>query len=91
VWEALAKPGQVGFFTKDRGDGSFDYDCDGQTLVEHAVANPGYCVCGSFGGCSVSTGWSASVPACGVAASYDVGGDGRTCAPIVETRVQGCR
>jgi len=26
-----ARPGQTGFFTVDRGDGSFDYNCDGST------------------------------------------------------------
>ena len=32
---AAAKPGQKQTFTKDRGDGSFDYDCDGKIAKKY--------------------------------------------------------
>ena len=38
-----ARPGQTDWFTTDRGDGSFDYDCDGTEAVELADAVSGGC------------------------------------------------
>lgn len=34
---ALAHPGQTGRFETDRGDGSFDYDCDGRETGIYTV------------------------------------------------------
>jgi hypothetical protein len=54
-----AHPGQSAFFDGHRGDGSFDYDCDGQETLEWD----------SFGACDiicdVTEGWLGTVPACG--------------------------
>ena len=59
-----ARPGQTAYFTIDRGDGSYDYDCDGTETHEEPNVNS----------CSWSTGtpcwtggWYSSLPACGVA------------------------
>jgi len=35
-----AFPGQTQYFDKDRGDGSFDYDCSGAITLEYASADP---------------------------------------------------
>ncbi|MFH1808606.1 MAG: hypothetical protein ABIJ09_07670 [Pseudomonadota bacterium] len=50
---ADAYPGQQFYFTTDRGDGSFDYDCDRATLKETTVSHLG-CDCGS-GSCGPQT------------------------------------
>ena len=57
-WQA--KPGQTGWFEDDRGDGSFDYNCDG---IETYQMDPMfYC----NGACNFSTpGWYGFKPLCG--------------------------
>jgi hypothetical protein len=69
---ANAHPGQTSFFTTNRGDGSFDYNCDGtQESQQGTAANT--CVpndtCGQ--GCTVagSEGW-VSDPGCGNSGSW---------------------
>lgn len=50
---ANAYPGQWQYFTAQRGDGSFDYDCDGNDIPEYDVAScqwiPYGCGQGGFG------------------------------------------
>lgn len=41
----LAFPGQVKFFPTNRGDGSFDYDCDGQETKQYPNVNGSTCAC----------------------------------------------
>jgi hypothetical protein len=87
-------PGQTAFFTVDRGDGSFDYDCNGGETAAHPRSDSRLCICGVGGavvGCSRSSGWAGAVPACGETAAWNAGGDGATCDPVVETATQGCR
>ena len=65
---ALAMPGQTGWFTEDRGDGSFDYDCDGaekqhwEDIAEckvGCVGTPGWATDGTEpAGCGVKATWS---------------------------------
>lgn len=86
---AKAHPGQTSFFTTDRGDGSFDYDCNGKADEELVTVDPQFCVCGN--GCSVSTGWRDPIPSCGMAGNFAVGGDGKTCDAIVVSVTQPCR
>lgn len=75
---AEAKPGQTKFFERDRGDGSFDFDCDGAAQQERAVRSNGRCtwttnfggigLClssGGGGGTGTVNGWRDDVPACG--------------------------
>ena len=67
-----AAPGQAGYFTNSRGDGSFDYNCDGQQ--ESELGNNGACA-----GINVSlndacilsvAGWDGGVPSCGSTGDY---------------------
>lgn len=36
---ANAKPGQTAWFTTNRGDGSFDYNCDGSSTQQYTTTN----------------------------------------------------
>jgi hypothetical protein len=58
---AEAKPGQTGYFTTDRGDGSYDWNCSGDT---ESSTPAGAC---SFNGsdCTFAVGWDGAAPACG--------------------------
>ena len=58
---ADARPGQTQFFSTDRGDGSFDYDCTGAGDSDRPTGN-----C-SFNGsdCGFAEGWEDAPPACG--------------------------
>lgn len=63
-YNADAKPGQTEFFSDNRGDGSYDYDCDGTEERRYYVA--GSCQVVSSG-CDYSPGWSnGNVPSCGL-------------------------
>lgn len=59
-----ARPTQDGFFGVDRGDGSFDYNCDGNEESVFPIS----------GGCTTtsncSSGWNVSPPPCGQSGSY---------------------
>jgi hypothetical protein len=59
-----AHPGQPDFFPIDRGDGSFDYDCDGVETVLYTAETS----C-DWGWCD-GEGWSDGVPDCGVTANW---------------------
>jgi len=75
-----ANPDQDSFFAEARGDGSFDYDCDGGIDKEYTKTySRGSCVrrdTGSGYDCefedtdNVSTGWQNSVPNCGNSGTY---------------------
>jgi hypothetical protein len=63
-----AHVGQINYYGVDRGDGSYDYDCDGsETQSQPSMAR---CDCGS--GCDTGgrTGWASTVPACGDSGSF---------------------
>ena len=53
-----AFPGQTNFFATDRGDGSFDYDCNGESQRE--LTQTGSCDNGT-----ANEGWDGAVPAPG--------------------------
>lgn len=63
-----AHPGQLKFFLRQRGDGSFDYDCDGAQTPEAVAASGG---CKSITRFAIPTrcwpepGWIKAAPACG--------------------------
>ena len=71
---ADAKPGQTKLFSVNRGDGSFDYDCDG--IVTKAYNDSTYAVCSSAnvcvfpGDCSLQKPFSWSDIGCGVTLSF---------------------
>ena len=66
-----ANPGQSSFFTTDRGDGSFDYNCDGNDEKFDQRTGTYSCsattVLGLYVSCSGNAGWmnSGSGPSCG--------------------------
>ena len=62
---AQVHPGQTGFFYKDRGDGSFDYDCDGQ--AKRRIVDRAFCREKEDGAsCSYASGWlQHKIPRCG--------------------------
>ena len=79
-------PGQAGYFTAERGDGSFDYNCD--SLATQQYSDVGSCSCSVT--CDVTAiGWNGSVPACGVSGNYmPSAGSFATCGSAT---VQACR
>lgn len=73
---ADAFPGQVAYFEVDRGDGSFDHDCDGTEEVEGGVAEcptvKGVTWCGwdRAGVAPFVPGWVGAPPDCGTSGNY---------------------
>jgi hypothetical protein len=78
---AEARVGQTMFYATHRGDGSFDYDCDGMQL--QSSTSVGRCECS--GGCELAgtraMGWASTVPACGMSASFIRGCAGSAMCP----------
>lgn len=63
-----AHPGQTKYFAQQRGDGSFDYDCDGKQTRKDEVVSEGCKELTTLGyptHCWADQGWQKSVPACG--------------------------
>lgn len=81
---ADAHPGQAAYFDIDRGDGSFDYDCDGsqeQRWTSQAACSVIWTGCSvggpPIGNCYLTaSGWNGSVPNCGVSGNYVASGLG---------------
>jgi hypothetical protein len=69
---AEVKPGQTSYFSEDRGDNSFDYNCDGQETKKAPLGAAGTCAALSDI-CSAADGWSGSPPACGASGTYKSG------------------
>ena len=97
-YNADAKPGQTEYFDSHRGDGSYDYDCDG--IEERRYGMWGSCQVG-VSGCDYNPGWSnGNVPSCGLARDwiascefqFELSG-GATCIEIDEPfpRIQTCQ
>jgi hypothetical protein len=62
------RPGQVRFFPQQRGDGSFDYDCDGQSSRQEEIVSGGckeITLLGIPTHCWADAGWHGAVPECG--------------------------
>jgi hypothetical protein len=63
-----ARPGQTRFFAQHRGDGSFDYDCDGKPSEAEQIVSGGckeITLLGYPTHCWADVGWQGGVPACG--------------------------
>lgn len=64
---ANAKPGQAAYFTTNRGDGSYDYNCVNGDEKQNATYTPG--ACGNCGGYTTDNQWTnpgdLATPACG--------------------------
>ena len=92
-----ANPGQTGFFGVSRGDGSFDYNCDGSQ--EKELSDKAACadllgveVCGAG---AYSAGWVGSTPSCGSYGNWgsdcDWWADIAGCEHITSSTQQACR
>ncbi len=83
-----ARPGQTKWFASDRGDGSFDYDCDG--MGTKRFPQVGAC---TLAICGVQAeGWKDVAPTCGSQHGWVVRCVGvGICVPDTEVRTQDCR
>ena len=96
---ADARPGQTSWFTTDRGDGSYDYSCDG--TEEKRWSELAQCKVDAQTNCSADPpGWAppqgTSIPDCGVEQSFAEscsysGGMYPSCSPDRRSRTQECR
>ncbi len=85
---ADANPTQAGYFETDRGDGSYDYDCNGVNDAQYTSTGS----CGGWPACTTYAGWKALVRACGVSGNYLTScSTGIGCTEYTETRTQSCR
>ncbi len=79
-------PGQTAFFDSDRGDKSYDYDCDGIARTELNATG----TCGTLL-CNVTPGWVGLVPGCGEQGPWLVDCQQLvTCSQMQEQRLQAC-
>lgn len=72
---ANAHPGQTSYFTTNRGDGSYDYNCDGSQSKEYTSTSAFCAICAYEPPCTLTavghTGWTASTaPSCGSSGTY---------------------
>jgi len=92
-----AHPGQDRFFPQHRGDGSFDYDCDGRVTKREEVASAGcreVTILGIPTRCWADPGWVGAAPDCGQQGKWlaDCEVSTLSCGPAKEPRViQDCR
>jgi hypothetical protein len=83
-----ANPGQTGYFSTDRGDGSYDYDCDSVESKELSAKAS----CDLLCLVGFSAGWDGSAPACGVTGQWASTCDILSVCDLVTTPVtQACR
>ena len=67
----LANPGQTGFFSSDRGDGSFDYNCDSSQEKQYTSSGSCNSWGSNVGDCTFDTqGWTGGTPNCGVSSDW---------------------
>ncbi len=86
-YNSSASPAATSYSSSQRGDGSWDWNCDGtQTKYYTSV---GTCS-GAVWVCSWSAGWSGTVPSCGASASWIDGCDGFLCEDSTTTQTQPC-
>jgi hypothetical protein len=84
-----ANPAQTAWFTDDRGDGSFDYDCDGDEVQQSTARG----ACQALAFCSATQGWQQqTAPGCGDPGKWVTGCGGvfPLCPATTEDRVQEC-
>ena len=92
-----ARPGQTRWFAQHRGDGSFDYDCDGKPSRQEEIVSGGckeITLLGIPTECWADVGWQGGVPDCGQKGRWLRDCQVRTlsCSVMQEDRaVQSCR
>ncbi|MEK9180590.1 MAG: hypothetical protein AAB897_04230 [Patescibacteria group bacterium] len=85
----LVFPGQTSYFTTSRGDGSFDYNCDGVETTVFNLGNAPNDGCGGIDVCTYDGYYVLAPPACGGGGQYLVDiCSGNRCTKI--TQAQGC-
>ncbi len=87
-----AHPGAPDWQTQHRGDGSYDFDCDG--VEEKMETDLGSCYVDNVGLCHLQqAGWVGGVPACGVTSNWlsSCVGIEAYCHQTVSLVVQACR
>jgi len=86
---ADANPTQGGYFATDRGDGSYDYDCNGVNDLQYTDRGS----CGGWPACTTYGGWANFVRACGTSDDYltSCSTSLTSCTEYTEIRTQGCR
>ena len=94
---AQANPMQTAWFDTHRGDGSYDYNCDGNETQQDTTIGD----CAYVGCMADPIGWDGAVPACGTPGYYLLDADscslgcvGFCCNPggdSYDTRIQSCR
>ena len=86
---ADANPTQAGYFDVDRGDGSYDYDCNGVNDQQYTSRGS----CGGWPACTTYAGWVTAVIRCGRTDDYitSCSTDWTSCTEYAETRTQACR
>jgi hypothetical protein len=84
-------PGQLGWYSIHRGDGSYDYDCN--SVDERQNNETGFCdwPCEIFNG--FDDGWTSGVPSCGQYGDWlsDCSLDWFSCDETKDRRLQTCR
>lgn len=92
-----AHPGQMRFYSQHRGDGSFDFDCDGKSAKREDVTSAGCRSSTTLGiptQCWADVGWQGQSPGCGEQGKWLAECQISTfsCQPAKELRqVQECR
>jgi hypothetical protein len=65
-YNSSANPSQTSYSTSQRGDGSYDWNCDGSQTKYYTSSGD----CSGWITCAYSAGWDGSTPACGGSGSY---------------------
>ena len=86
---ADANPAQAGYFTTDRGDGSYDYDCNGNNDQMYTSRGS----CGGWPACTTYAGWVDSVQRCGYTDDYltSCSTGWTSCTEYTSSTTQSCR
>ncbi len=87
-YNADASPAATDFFQNNRGDGSWDYNCDGSQ--EKSLTDRGNCS-GAVWICTTTTGWASSAASCGATGSWIYDCSGFSCGEDTTTKQQTCR
>jgi len=70
---ASANPGSTSYYASNRGDGSYDYDCDGSESRYYTTSYACSYDWSGFSCDSYTNGWTGSTPGCGSSSTYATG------------------